>query len=138
MATATLQIVSGRAKRNVPSRLAESHEHDLALWESEGGALSPCEPFYASDSFEIPRRRAPASPPLLKSPKPEMRFHLRQAAELAVKAGMSYRETVDLLRVFLIDTAIRSKGGVKKDAAALLGLTRDHVREFHKRGKEIF
>jgi DNA-binding NtrC family response regulator len=75
---------------------------------------------------------------VLPTPKQDTRYHLRQAAMLALDQGLSYRDSIDLFRVFLLDTALKQKRGVKKDAAALLGITRDHVREFHKRGKDLF
>jgi transposase len=58
-------------------------------------------------------------------------------ADGVLAEGYSYREAIDLFRVFLLDSALISAGKNKSKAAARLKISRDHVRDYHARGKEL-
>ncbi len=72
-----------------------------------------------------------------KKPNAEMRYRLGQFVQQALKDGYQYGELTELVRVYYIDGALTECGGQKTKAAARLGISRDHVREYHKRGEEL-
>ena len=63
----------------------------------------------------------------------------RQFVQQALKDGYRYNELTELVRVLstYIDGALTECGGQKTKAAARLGISRDHVRDYHKRGEEL-
>ncbi len=75
---------------------------------------------------------------LLPKPTPKLRYFLREAANVALGQHLTYKEAQDLFRVFLLDSALRIEQQVKTAAAKRLGISRDHVRDFHKRGEGVF
>ena len=86
-----------------------------------------------------PKRSSKELEPLTvrRKPSSEARYRLRECARQLLKEDYGYRESQELLRLYLLDTALMSAGGVKKKAAAQLGISRDHVRDYHARGKEF-
>jgi transposase len=72
-----------------------------------------------------------------RRPSAEARYRLRECAKQLLYEGYSYREAQDLLRLYLMDTALMDAAQVKTKAAKRLKISRDHVRDFHRRGKGL-
>jgi DNA-binding NtrC family response regulator len=82
--------------------------------------------------------KRPADPPLaVRKPNAETRYRLRMCVQQVLTEGYSYREAQDLYREFLLDQALVNAQGVKTKAAERLKISRDHVRDYHARGKEL-
>lgn len=71
-----------------------------------------------------------------RKPGNEASHRLRECAKQLLRDGFDYRESQELFRLFLLQTAV-SETGVKVKAAARLGISRDHVRDYLERGKEL-
>jgi hypothetical protein len=76
-------------------------------------------------------------PPKRTAKKLEARYRLRECAKQLLHEGYSYREAQDLLRLYLLDTALMDAAQVKTQAAKRLKISRDHVRDYHARGKGL-
>jgi DNA-binding NtrC family response regulator len=57
--------------------------------------------------------------------------------ELLNNEGYNYCEIVELIRQDTIDLALINVKGVQKTAAARLGISRDHLRNYRRRGQGV-
>lgn len=72
-----------------------------------------------------------------RKPSDDLRHYLRGAATKLLKEGFDYREALDLMRLYLLSQAHVISGGEHKKAGQILGISRDHARDYYERGAEI-
>jgi hypothetical protein len=85
----------------------------------------------------VPPKRTAKKLAISRRPSAEARYRLRECAKQLLHEGYSYREAQDLLRLYLLDTALMDAAQVKTQAAKRLKISRDHVRDYHARGKGL-
>jgi DNA-binding protein Fis len=83
---------------------------------------------------EAPEKAAPRIP---RRPTNEAQYRIRQCIQKLMDEGYDYEAAQTIFRTYMIDTALKAAKGVKTHAAKTLGITRDHVRDYHARGKDL-
>jgi DNA-binding NtrC family response regulator len=73
----------------------------------------------------------------IKQPASETLYYINSAAKRLVTDNYSYRDAIDLLRLNMLLEALRLEKGNKKAAGERLGISRNHVREYYKRGVHL-
>jgi hypothetical protein len=72
-----------------------------------------------------------------REPSTDLRHLLRATTMRMIKDGFSYREAQILIRQYMLNQAHAISGGEHTKAGAILGISRDHARDYYERGGDL-
>jgi hypothetical protein len=84
-----------------------------------------------------PKRAEPKPLHVKRKPGMQTSAAIRACAWALLEEGFDYEEAQELFRLALIEKALRCSKGVKTTAGARLGISREHVRKYLARGKDV-